>query len=276
MLENHLVVGILHSLAVQISGERVNPTYRVDAISLMLQMANISKQAYNIFRSGITGISTRHVAQIMSRREAPDVLTGDFGSDRVSSSGPYFQTKKRAVEWTKLHGPQVRVSILFDATKLCRSIQYSHKLNAIVGGPPPYSIVYLDEDEGPEAAMTRVKRLLGLEGLYGDEFDSRMKQVVSSEILIALLTVQTPVKGAPPFFLLKARPQRTNGKSDFQHTLISLMTETFGRRFLGPAADGADSKLISDLIKQFLNGSVHFIAQQGLSFFITYIITSLS
>ena len=133
------------------------------------------------------------------------------------------------------------------------------------GGAPPYSIVPLQEGERPDQAIERVKELLGLAGLYGDEYNSKAMKTLANEILCAILVAQVPAKGACPFYLLKARPQRTNGKSDFQSTIITMMEKTFKRQFLGPAADGADAKLISSLIREFLNGTLNFIAQQGIN-----------
>ena len=153
----------------------------------------------------------------------------------------------RAMEFINQQGPSAVFSILFDATKLTKSLQqYVRKLNAIVGAADgKLVVIYLDVGESPSAALERVKEKLGLAGLYGEEYAMVAKKVLASEILCAILVVQTPAKGSSPFHLLVAKPQTTNVKSDFQATIISMMYRKLGKRFLGPVADGADAKLVS-------------------------------
>ena len=46
ILGEHVIVGILHCLAVQMSGDSVNPRFTAKALNFMMNIANTSKSAY--------------------------------------------------------------------------------------------------------------------------------------------------------------------------------------------------------------------------------------
>jgi hypothetical protein len=107
-----------------------------------------------------------------------------------------------------------------------------------------------------------VKRRTGIGGLHGSRYEQAAKSVLATEILAAIVVIQTPRQGASPFFLLSARPQTSNARSNFQEVLIRVC-ERKGLQFLGPAADGHDAPILRPLTEIFLKRNLNFIPQQG-------------